>query len=144
MSDIQEANTSSEPMSNGLDDDEIFIVDEGKPVEKKPTKDPKFVTTTRGLYHGDEWISAPFEVVGRARDPNGSGWARLLGWVDPDANKHTYAVSDAKLHGDISVLCGDLAQQGLKIATGANKRALFVAYLNHAEVDNRVTTVTRT
>ena len=29
-------------------------------------------------------ISGPFEILGRVRDPNGEGWARLLRWSDDD------------------------------------------------------------
>jgi uncharacterized protein (DUF927 family) len=97
-----------------------------------------------GLYHNEQLLSAPFEILGRARDPNGLGWARWLQWRDEDGREHTWAVPDAKLHGDPSSLCGELAQQGLRITTSASKRALFVAYLNVADSDKRATNVGRT
>jgi uncharacterized protein (DUF927 family) len=97
-----------------------------------------------GLYHNDKLLSAPFEIFGRARDPNGQGWARWSRWKDEDGREHTWAVPDAKLHGDPSSLCGELAEQGLRIETGANKRGLFVAYLNSADSDKRATIIGRT
>jgi uncharacterized protein (DUF927 family) len=30
------------------------------------------------------WICCPFKILGRIRDPNGEGWARLLSWEDDD------------------------------------------------------------
>jgi len=100
--------------------------------------------TDRGLFHDGAQIAARFEVLGRARDPDGNGWSIYLEWKDPDGRKHTHSVSDARLHGDVGALCGDLAQLGLKIATAPSKRALFVAYLNHQDSEKRVTVVNRT
>ena len=88
-------------------------------------------------------VSGPFEILGRVRDPKGEGWARLLRWNDADKRVHVHAVSDADLHGDISALCANLADRGLRVATGP-KRNDLVRYLNEAEVKNRVTEVTTT
>jgi uncharacterized protein (DUF927 family) len=100
--------------------------------------------TDKGLLHDGMLIAARFEVLGRARDPDGNGWSIYLEWKDPDGRKHTHSVSDARLHGDVGALCGDLAQLGLKIATAPSKRALFIAYLNHQDSEKRVTVVSRT
>jgi hypothetical protein len=75
------------------------------------------------------WVSAPFEILGRVRDPKSEGWARLLRWNDDDGREHECAVSDSDLHGDVSVLCAMLAARGLKIATGPNRNFL-AHYLN--------------
>jgi hypothetical protein len=98
----------------------------------------------KGLVHDGALVAAEFEVLGRARDPDGSGWSTYLRWSDPDGREHTLAVSDARLHGDVGALCGDLAQRGLKITTSPAKRAMLVAYLNHHDTAQRVTVVTRT
>jgi putative DNA primase/helicase len=90
------------------------------------------------------WISSPFEVLGRARDPESNAWSRWLRWKDPDGRTHTYAVQDERLHEDLTVLCGALAQRGLKISTSAASRTLFAAYLNGADPDKRVRVVSRT
>jgi putative DNA primase/helicase len=91
-----------------------------------------------------EFISGPFEILGRVRDPRGEGWARLLRWSDDDKRVHTFSVSDADLHGDMSSLCANLASRGLKIATGRRNREALIRYLNGAVVENRVTLVERT
>src|SRR5258705_2976696 len=74
-------------------------------------------------------VSGPFEILGRVRDPRGEGWARLLRWTDEDNRTHSYPVSDADLHGDISALCANLASRGLRISTGPNRHHL-ARYLN--------------
>src|SRR5260370_18503297 len=37
------------------------------------------------------WLSAPFRIVGRVRDPRSEGWARLLSCYDDDRRDHQYA-----------------------------------------------------
>src|SRR5262245_2428081 len=114
------------------------------------TMDPKnglFVTVERrrGKEEWEEeiWLSAAFEIIGRVRDPQSHGWARLLRWNDDDGVVHQHPVADADLHGDGSALCAALAGRGLKIATGS-LRQHFVTYLNRAVVKARVTIVART
>ncbi len=69
-----------------------------------------------------------FEVIGRARDPQGHGWARWLRWRDPDGRRHEHAVTDASLHGDAGALAADLAGRGLTVAR--NGRGHLLDYLN--------------
>jgi putative DNA primase/helicase len=89
-----------------------------------------------------ERIAAPFEVIGRGRDPYGSGWGRFLRWCDPDGRRHERSLSDGALHGDPAALCGGLAEGGLYIAR--NKQRDFATYLAGAETQRRVTLVHRT
>ena len=89
------------------------------------------------------WLSAPFEIVGRVRDPKSESWAWLLCWKDGDNREHEYAVLDSVLHGDVSALCATLATRGLKIATGPN-RTFLAQYLNTRKDGDRVTIVPRT
>jgi putative DNA primase/helicase len=89
------------------------------------------------------WLAAPFEIVGRVRDPRSQSWARLLRWKDDDGVVHQHPVADEELHGDGSALCAALASRGLKIATGA-VRQHFVSYLNQAIINARITIVART
>jgi uncharacterized protein (DUF927 family)/5S rRNA maturation endonuclease (ribonuclease M5) len=88
------------------------------------------------------WVCSPFEVLGRARDPGGHGWAKWLRWSDPDGRRHEHAVSDAAIHGDLGVLASDLAGRGLTIARAG--RPHLADYLNRVDVRKRVTTVPRT
>lgn len=90
------------------------------------------------------WVCAPFEVLGRVRDPLGEGWARHLRWQDPDGRVHEHAVSDRALHGDVGILAADLAERGLRIAVVRTAKSQLAEYLNGVEVRQRITTVTRT
>jgi uncharacterized protein (DUF927 family) len=90
------------------------------------------------------FISGPFEVLGRVRNPKSEGWARLLRWNDDDQHVHKFAVSDADLHGDPSTLCAHLAARGLKVATERKARAELIRYLNEVSVEDRVRVVERT
>ena len=99
------------------------------------TMDPQkglFITVERrrGKEEREEqiWLSAPFEIIGRVRDPHSHGWARLLQWQDDDRVVHQRPVADEDLHGDGSALCAALANHGLKIVTGS-LRQHFVTYL---------------
>ena len=109
--------------------------------------------TDKGLFmksNSDEqdpkssFICGSFEILGRARDSNGEGWARLLRWSDDDHRVHTLFVSDADLHGDPSALCAKLASRGLKVATERAARTHLISYLNQTSVEDRVTIVERT
>jgi uncharacterized protein (DUF927 family) len=88
------------------------------------------------------WVCAPFEILGRVRDPHGSGWARLIRWHDRDGRPHEYAVADAALHGDIPALVSQLAGQGLSVSRTGHKH--LANYLNEVEVDTRLTQVRST
>jgi uncharacterized protein (DUF927 family) len=112
--------------------------------------DPKkglFITVERWRgkeeWEEDIWLSAPFEIVGRVRDPQSRGWARLLQWKDDDGVVHQHPVADQDLHGDGAALCASLANGGLKIATGGTRQH-FVSYLNQAAIKARITIVPRT
>jgi putative DNA primase/helicase len=88
------------------------------------------------------WVCSAFEIIGRARDPNGREWARWLRWTDDDKREHLHPVKDAELHGDPRSLCAALAARGLRIST--THRPHLVDYLNCARVDRRITIVGRT
>jgi putative DNA primase/helicase len=114
------------------------------------TMNPKkglFITVERRRgkeqWEEDIWLSAPFEIVGRVRDPQSHGWARLLHWKDDDGVVHQHPVADEDLHGDGAALCASLANGGLKIETGSIRQH-FVSYLNQATIKARITIVPRT
>jgi uncharacterized protein (DUF927 family) len=87
-------------------------------------------------------VAAPFEILGRSRDPRGSGWGKWLSWCDEDGRHHSRHVADAALHGDAAALCASLADGGLWINRG-HQRA-FATYLAGAQSNARVTLVHRT
>ena len=95
-----------------------------------------------GLLFGDDYIVGPFEILGRARDPNGDDWARWICFKDSDGRHHQVAIRDADLHGDPRTLAATLARQGLWISP--KHRQQLVGYFNDLQTDERVTLVART
>jgi hypothetical protein len=63
-----------------------------------------------------DWISAPFEILGACRDPNGRAWGKQLRFRDADNRLHMHHVQDAALHGDPGVICATSASEGLSIS----------------------------
>ena len=90
----------------------------------------------------NESISAPFEILGACRDPQGRNWGKYLRWRDGDGRSHVQHVTDAALHGDPGPLCASVVDGGLRIDR-AQQRA-FAGYLSGARVKGRVTIIVRT
>lgn len=102
-----------------------------------------------GLWHDDGEkkplrLSDPFEVVGRARDPEGNGWGLVVGFRDPDGRAKEEFVPYDKLAGQGAEVRGQLAAGGLWIATGPGAAARFVQALASARSAKRVLRVDRT
>jgi putative DNA primase/helicase len=87
-------------------------------------------------------MSAPFEIFGRGRDPDGRAWGRFLRWRDPDGRMHQKFVPDEALHHEPAALCSTLAADGLEIVR--KQQSAFADYLSGAQPAGRVTVVTRT
>ena len=88
------------------------------------------------------FVCAPFDIIGRSRDPHGRGWGKWLHWRDPDGRPHDRQVLDADLQGDPASLCAGLVSDGLTV-NRAQQRAL-ANYLSEVRVERRVTSVSRT
>jgi putative DNA primase/helicase len=93
-----------------------------------------------GLYYEKEregriWVSAPFHAVSRERDPHGKGWGLRIEWVDPDRRRHNFLIMDKILLADAGALCGDLANDGLRIAVA--QKNLLLTYLNFLSTKKR-------
>jgi len=86
-------------------------------------------------------VSGPFEVLGLVRDTTSSGWAHLLRWRDADDREHEFTASDKLLLGDHDLVCGDMAEQGLRIRKG--QQSNLARYILAAKIDVRVTLVNR-
>jgi uncharacterized protein (DUF927 family) len=120
------------------------------PKERTRLSFGEFEMTSKGLLAKKQdsndkiWICAPFEILGRGRNPDGQAWGRLLRWQDEDGREHTDFVSDAALHGDLTALASELAQRGLKIAATRTARSNLATYLNGVWHDERITMVART
>jgi hypothetical protein len=76
-----------------------------------------FFKTTRGSIVAVN-VSAPFEVLGLVRDTKSAGWAHFLRWRDADGRQHEFIASDKQLLSEHDVVCGDMAEQGLRINKG--------------------------
>jgi putative DNA primase/helicase len=100
--------------------------------------------TKSGLHFNEDLIAGPFEILGRARDPNGDDWARWIRFKDADGRHHQVAIRDADLHGDPRTLAATLARQGLWISPKHQHRNKLVEYFNSLDVEERVTFVPRT
>jgi hypothetical protein len=87
-------------------------------------------------------VCAPFEVIGRARDPHGNGWGKLIRWTDEDKRLRTHLVPDADLHRELSALTAKLADMGLHVTLGCGRP--LAKYLCEVDVEQRVTIVSRT
>ncbi len=87
-------------------------------------------------------VSAPFEILGLGRNPEGRGWGRFLRWRDADGRQHEKFVSDEALQGDAPAICAPLAAEGLQIVRGQQRE--FANYLSGTETESRVTLVHRT
>jgi uncharacterized protein (DUF927 family) len=87
-------------------------------------------------------ISAPFEILGLGRNPDGKGWGRFLRWRDLDERLHEKFVADEALQGDPVAVCAPLAAEGLQIVRSQQRE--FANYLSGVETKARVTLVHRT
>ena len=63
-------------------------------------------------------VSDPFEILGLVRDAKSAAWARLLRFRDADKQEHEFIAPDKQLLGDHDVVCGGMAEQGLRISKG--------------------------
>jgi putative DNA primase/helicase len=86
-------------------------------------------------------VSGPFEVLGLVRDTTSSGWAHLLRWRDADDHEHEFTASDRLLLSDHDVVCGDMAEHGLRISKG--QQVNLARYILGSTTGDRVTLVNR-
>lgn len=87
-------------------------------------------------------VSAPFEILGLGRDPDGRGWGRFLRWRDLDGRLHEKFVADEVSQGEPAAICGLLAAEGLQIIR--NYQRELANYLSSVQTAARVTVVHRT
>ena len=86
-------------------------------------------------------VSDPFEILGLVRDSKSGSWARLLRLRDADGNEHEFIASDKQLLSDHDVVCGDMAEQGLRISKG--QQGNLARYILDSKTDVRVALVNR-
>ena len=83
-------------------------------------------------------LSAPFEVLAEARDPNGDGWAVVIGFRDRDGREKREPVGRARLASGGAEVRAALADTGLEISIGKGKAERFANTLARAKVSRRM------
>ena len=99
-------------------------------------RDGLWVRDVSGHY---EHRSAPFEVIGRAADPQSRGWAQVVRFRDHDGIEKTLAIPRAAMAGDGLEAVRQLLDEGLKILGRAGQRAVL-AYIEAAATNRRALT----
>lgn len=89
-------------------------------------------------------VSAPFEPLGEARDPDGSGWAVVIRFRDPDGREKTEVVSRSALVSDGAGVKARLASEGLMIVPGRGQYDRFTACLAELRCTRRITLMNAT
>ncbi|WP_269514894.1 DUF927 domain-containing protein [Brevundimonas subvibrioides] len=84
-------------------------------------------------------ISAPFEVIGEARDPNGDGWAVVVRFKDRDGRSKTEIIPRGTLVSEPGAVRSRLASQGLMIKPAKGQGDRFTACLGELECSRRIT-----
>lgn len=104
-----------------------------------------------GLWHRPDdldgewqWICSPLHVTALTRNADGEAWGRLLEFVDPDGNAHTWACPMEMLASDGAEFRRVLLSMGLEIAPGAKARNLLATYVQSAKVERRAICTERT
>jgi putative DNA primase/helicase len=106
-----------------------FRMDEQGLWYDQPSKDGAKPIPTR--------ISAPFEIVGEGRDPEGGGWALVLRFRDRDGLEKTYICEKARLSSGGAEVRGELAARGLTISPARGKSDKFAIALTEATATRR-------
>ena len=89
-------------------------------------------------------ISAPFEVVGEARDPDGGGWAVVIRFKDRDGREKMVPVSRARLAGGGAEVRAELADAGLIVSPARGKADKFTIALAEVAAVQRLSLVSAT
>lgn len=92
----------------------------------------------------DVRLSDPFEVLGEARDPDGSGWAVVVSFSDRDGRRHKKVIKRARLAAEAGAVRADLADAGLYISPARSRAERFGAFLAEVAHSRRLTLAERT
>lgn len=92
----------------------------------------------------DVRLSDSFEVLGEARDPDGSGWAVVVSFSDRDGRRHKKVIKRARLAAEAGAVRADLADAGLFIYPTRSRAERFGAFLAEVAHSRRLTLADRT
>jgi hypothetical protein len=90
------------------------------------------------------WISAAFDVVGRARDSEGNGWSVVVRFRDPDGREKTIPVAMSRLAAGGAEVRSELAGAGLMITPARGKADKFAIALTQVVATRRLRLVSAT
>jgi putative DNA primase/helicase len=107
-----------------------------------------FRLTERGVEKEDaegEWrfVCSRLEIIADTRDASSREWGRWLGVVDPDGNRHTWAMPMSMLAGDGSAYREELLSMGLVLAPGKFAREALHEYILTARPGEKARCVAR-
>ena len=86
-------------------------------------------------------VSGPIWVSALSRQANGTGWGRIVKWIDGDQRLHERSIPAARLHEVGPQLAQELANEGLEISHGQERR--LSQYLADFHPEKRCTSVDR-
>ncbi|RYH06101.1 DUF927 domain-containing protein [Tropicimonas sp. IMCC6043] len=89
------------------------------------------------------WLCSPIRVLALPRGADGKGWGRLVEIVDPDGNRHRWAMPAELFAGDGTELRRECMRLGLRLSTSRNARAVFSDLLQTWTPEVRATTAER-
>ncbi|HZV08131.1 MAG TPA: DUF927 domain-containing protein, partial [Novosphingobium sp.] len=92
----------------------------------------------------DVRLSAPFEVLGEARDPEGGGWAVLIRFADRDGREKVVTVKRGQLASEAGAVRAALASAGLYVNFVRRCADRFAAFLAEVAHSARFTIADRT
>ena len=119
-----------EDTGSAIQNDEVETIVLDADVQAARMSFGDYKMTGDGLVFDGDAIAGPFEILGRARDPQGDDWARWIRFKDADGRQHQVAIKDADLHGDPRTLAATLAGQGLWISP--RQRPQLIQYFNRS------------
>lgn len=92
----------------------------------------------------DVRLSDPFEVLGLARDPDGTGWAVVVSFRDRDGRQHRKIIKRGRLASEAGAVRAELADAGLYINPSRSRSERFGAFLAEVQHSRRMTLTERT
>lgn len=121
-----------------------------QPASTKEQGASNFRLVDDGVYHGPAGgDKKPLRLCGRldvsaiTRDSEGTGWGRLLEWVDIEGGKHQWPMPMSLLAGEGSEYRARLLDGGLFIASTRGVSPLLSEYIQSAQPEARALCVSR-
>lgn len=119
----------------------------------RETYSAKFTVDAHQIWYRDQgrsggepssvWVPlcAEIRVTGRARDPDGRGWIRLVEFLDPLNRVRRLTLADARLSNERSDWYAPLADEGFGVPVGPTKKRLLAEYLLSIKTEDFATVV---